>query len=267
MSSRGATSWGATEWLVRHRTSGWAVSGLLLLLGALTLLALPYPHSLSTARGYQETSGSVVIPAVVRDLRNMSNGRGGEYWVEVRGRRRCRCRCRCRAGSNSTTRIPYCPGSAGVTASASSCGTAAGPASPSTGASRKPSRRRPWYPPGRELVCPAAQPADGVEGEHPAVQQNQTTGQPQARGSRAVFVSGDRSGREGRPPMARRRPSASGSRAGIAKYALFGAGCSTAGRTPRGWRICAMASCASPATLPAARAEHILRWFSDLRIP
>lgn len=36
-------------------------------------------------------------------------------------------------------------------------------------------------PPGRELVCPAAQPADGVEGEHPAVQQNQTTGQPQAR--------------------------------------------------------------------------------------
>ncbi|MGW2548769.1 hypothetical protein [Streptomyces sp. NPDC001635] len=86
MSSRGGDVMaGATEWLVRHRTSGWAVSGLLLLLGALTLLALPYPHSLSTARGYQETSGSVVIPAVVRDLRNMSNGRGGEYWVEVRG--------------------------------------------------------------------------------------------------------------------------------------------------------------------------------------
>ncbi|MFG3061305.1 hypothetical protein ACGFYM_22400 [Streptomyces sp. NPDC048231] len=86
MSSRGGDVMaGATEWLVRHRTSGLAVSGLLLLLGGLTLLALPYPHSLSTARGYQETSGSVVIPAVVRDLRNMSNGRGGEYWVEVRG--------------------------------------------------------------------------------------------------------------------------------------------------------------------------------------
>ncbi|MFE6548427.1 hypothetical protein ACFVHS_08505 [Streptomyces sp. NPDC057746] len=76
---------GATAWLVRHRTSGWAVSGLLLLLGGLAVLTLPYPRSLSTAQGYRETSGSVVVPAVVRDLRNMSNGRGGEYRVDVRG--------------------------------------------------------------------------------------------------------------------------------------------------------------------------------------
>ncbi|GAA3825428.1 hypothetical protein [Streptomyces chiangmaiensis] len=76
---------GAAAWMVRHAMAAWAVSGLLLLVGGVVVVALPYHHSLSTARAYRTTPEAVVVSAVVTDLRNISNGKGCEYRVEVRG--------------------------------------------------------------------------------------------------------------------------------------------------------------------------------------
>jgi hypothetical protein len=76
---------GGRSWTARHRMWALAVLGLPLLLGGVAVLAMPYRHSLLTARAYEEASGTLVVPAVVKDLENYSNGRGGTYWVEVQG--------------------------------------------------------------------------------------------------------------------------------------------------------------------------------------
>jgi len=66
---------------------GWrlAALALLLVLGGAVVLAVPYRHSLSTARAYEAAPKTRGIPAVVRKLEDYSTGHGSKYWVEVAG--------------------------------------------------------------------------------------------------------------------------------------------------------------------------------------
>lgn len=73
------------NWEAGRRVWGLAALALLLVLGGAAVLAVPYRHSLSTARAYEATSGTRGIPAVVRKLEDHSNGHGGSYWLEVAG--------------------------------------------------------------------------------------------------------------------------------------------------------------------------------------
>ncbi|MEV0903291.1 hypothetical protein [Streptomyces hokutonensis] len=72
-------------WELGRRAWGLAALALLLVLGGAAVLAVPYRHSLSTARAYEAAPKTRGIPAVVRKLENYSNGHGGTYWVEVAG--------------------------------------------------------------------------------------------------------------------------------------------------------------------------------------
>ncbi|MFI6620259.1 hypothetical protein [Streptomyces sp. NPDC050528] len=72
-------------WEAGRRVWGLAALALLLVLGGAAVLAVPYRHSLSTARAYEAPPKTRAIPAVVRKLENYSTGRGGTYWVEVAG--------------------------------------------------------------------------------------------------------------------------------------------------------------------------------------
>ncbi|MEV0742801.1 hypothetical protein AB0I51_44390 [Streptomyces sp. NPDC050549] len=72
-------------WGAGRRVWGLAALALLLVLGGAAVLAVPYRHSLSTARAYEAAPKTRGIPAVVRKLEDYSNGHGGEYWVEVAG--------------------------------------------------------------------------------------------------------------------------------------------------------------------------------------
>lgn len=72
-------------WEAGRRAWGLAALALLLVLGGAAVLAVPYRHSLSTARAYEAAPATRGVPAVVRKLEDYSNGHGGTYWVEVAG--------------------------------------------------------------------------------------------------------------------------------------------------------------------------------------
>ncbi|MGX1543721.1 hypothetical protein [Streptomyces adustus] len=72
-------------WDAGRRARGLAALALLAFLGGAAVLALPYRSSLATVRSYEAASQTRGIPAVVKELENYSNGRGGHYWVEVTG--------------------------------------------------------------------------------------------------------------------------------------------------------------------------------------